>query len=349
MKIRDLELLLVEVPRMRPLAPLRSMLVRLSSESGLEGWGEVRPLWPPGELAMRRHLLSSALAGRSVFDIEELLALDTLASRPLRAGVEMACWDLIAKSADQPLRHLWGGAFRSHVPILARLPSEPLEIVPYWARELAGQGFHAQMIGSTGSIENDLATVSAVREMTGGHCPLALDAQGRYHASEILRLCAELETSRIAFVLDPLTDGEPFRMAHLRRQVLVPLSMSAGIHTPADVLSVAGSAAASGVVLSLEHLGGLLTAYKCGVVAAAASLHAILRQNDSLGVGVAAMLQLAACLPGFLGAHECTHHQLLDDVLVEPLQTVEGMFVVPQGPGLGVQIDRGKLEQYQIA
>ena len=68
----------------------------------------------------------------------------------------------------------------------------------------------------------------------------------------------------------------------------------------------------------------------------------------SLGIGMAAMLQLAAATPVFSHCHQCAYHHLRDDLLSEPLEIVDGMIAVPQGPGLGVDVDRAKLERYQI-
>ena len=118
---------------------------------------------------------------------------------------------------------------------------------------------------------------------------------------------------------------------------------------PADVLTLIRSQAAPFVVIDLERVGGLVPARKCASIAQAAGLSAMLGGGPSLGVGVAAMLQLAAATPALSGCNECAYHQLQDDLLVEPLEIVDGMIVVPQGPGLGVEIDRAKVEQYQVS
>jgi L-alanine-DL-glutamate epimerase-like enolase superfamily enzyme len=63
-----------------------------------------------------------------------------------------------------------------------------------------------------------------------------------------------------------------------------------------------------------------------------------------LGVAVAARLQLVASTPAFDGASESAYPTLLDDVLAEPLAVVDGQAVVPQGTGLGIEIDRAKVD-----
>ena len=65
--------------------------------------------------------------------------------------------------------------------------------------------------------------------------------------------------------------------------------------------------------------------------------------------GVAAALHLASATPTLSGANESAYHQLQDDVLAEPLELLGGMMTVPQGPGLGIDVDRAKVEQYSIA
>ena len=75
MKIHDLEFFLAAVAQSDSPTPTRSLLVRITTASGLEGWGESALAWRMGELAPRREALLAVLAGRSVYDIEELHTL----------------------------------------------------------------------------------------------------------------------------------------------------------------------------------------------------------------------------------------------------------------------------------
>ncbi len=100
--VSDLELYLVELECSGLEQPVRSMLMRLAADSGEEGWGESPSGWRPAEMDARRDALLAAIAGRSVFDVEELLGLEALASAPLRCAVEMASWDLMGRAISQP-------------------------------------------------------------------------------------------------------------------------------------------------------------------------------------------------------------------------------------------------------
>ena len=180
MTISDLEFYLVDIQRAGARAAVRSMLVRLATDSGLEGWGESRVSWRDGELSARRDALLPVLAGRSVFDIEELLTLKVLQDPPLRCALEMASWDLVGRVAGQPLCHLFGGGYRQRIPLAVRLTGSSDSQLAQAGRELAVQGFHWQIVASVGRFETDLAIVRAVRESVGAHVQLRLDVAGNY-------------------------------------------------------------------------------------------------------------------------------------------------------------------------
>ena len=348
MTISDLEFYLVEIACQGRDAPVSAVLVRLATDAGLEGWGEAGVGWRASELAARRDLLLPVLTGRSVWDIEELLALETLQDGPLRSAVEMACWDLVGRTAGQPLCHLFGGGYRRRVPLAVRLTGPSAGHVARLAREMADQGFHVQIVGSSGRPERDLQTLAAVREASGERAEVQFDAAESYDMETARDLCAELEGASLQFILDPLEDRELDRVASLRRQTSVPLAVRRAIQRPADVLALLRCGAAQTVVVDLQRVGGLLRARQCAAIARAGGLHAALTDGPSLGIGTAAMLQLAASTPAFSGCNESAYHQLQDDLLDEPLEIVDGMIAVPQGPGLGVQIDRAKVERYQV-
>lgn len=348
MEINDLEFYLVEIGRNEPGRPVRSLLVRLLTDEGLEGWGESSLAWRAAELAPRRDALLPVLAGRSIFDIEELHVLEALANPQLRAAVEMAFWDLAGRAAGQPLCRLLGGEYRRRIPVAVRLADGTPRRMARVARTLAEHGFHAQIVASGGRIEDDVAALAAVREALGDRAELRLDAMARFDVETARDLCAALEYAGVRFVLDPLGTRELYPVASLGRQTGVPLAVGRAIGGPADVLALVRCGAARFVVVDPEQVGGIVPARKCAAVAEAGGVAAVLRGGPSLGIATAAMLHLAAATPAFENCNECAVDQLHDDVLAEPLEIGDGMIAVPQGPGLGVQLDRAKMERYQV-
>jgi glucarate dehydratase len=348
MTINDLEFCLVEVGRADEATAARTLLVRVVDDEGREGWGESGLAWRPGELAARRHALLSALQGRSIFDIEELLTLEALRPPALRAAVEMACWDLIGRTLGQPLCRLWGGEYRPGVPVAARLPRAAAERVAEIAAALAEQGFLTQTVAAAGDTAEDERTLAAIRRRAGDRVELRLDGRLAYDLEAARDLCAQLEYDSPQFFADPLNTRELYPVASLARQTGVPLAVGRSIHGPADALAAVRSGAAAFVLLDLDQLGGLTAARKCAAVIEAGGAGAVLWGGPSLGIAAAAALQLAAATPALSAANECSYHQLRDDVLAEPLTAVEGIVAVPRGPGLGVEVDRAKVEQRQV-
>jgi len=349
MTIIDLEFFLVEVSCLGMPDPARSVLVRLLTTSGREGWGEAQLDWRPDELAARRNALLPVLAGRSLFEIEDLTGLAALRAAPLRCAIETASWDLIGQVAGLPLCHLFGGGYRRRIPLAVRLGGTSAGQVAQLARELAEQGFHAQIVASQGELDQDLELVAAIRQLTQDRAELRLDGAGSYDMETARDLCGDLENAGLEFVLDPLKTRDLDQIASLRRQTSLPLGVWRSIRSPTDVLAVVRCGAAPFVVVDLQLVGGLAAARRCAAIAQAAGLGAALCAGASLGIGSAAMLQVAAATPAFSHCHQCVPHQLQDDLLAEPLEVVDGMVAVPSGPGLGVEVDRAKLERCQVA
>jgi glucarate dehydratase len=349
MKISDLEFYRVAVPCGDSSQKIQSLLVRLASDAGLEGWGETSLEWRPSELAPRRQRLLPILAGRSIFDVEELAQLDALQVAGLRSALEMASWDLIGRAARQPLCHLLGGLYRSRIPVAARLANEPSESIAIRARELSERGFHTQILTCSGDAEVDGSRTLRVVEATGERVQFRVDGRGQYDVPAALELCQALETCPgVRYFLDPVSQGRFDQTAVLQRQTDVPLAVSLRIGSPGDIVEINRLGAAAHVVLAVDRLGGLGTVRRCTTVADAAGIAASLSVGRSLGIAVAAMLQVAASSPNLRTAHECAYHELSDDVLTHRLDLVDGMLAIPEGPGLGIDVDRSKLERYQV-
>lgn len=347
MKIHDVELFLVAVAQSDSLAPTRSLLVRITTATGLEGWGESSLAWRIGELAPRREALLAILAGRSVFDIEDLHSIEALAPAPLRSAVEMAVWDLLGRVLHQPLCNLLGGFYRRRVPISIRLATHHQKNVAHISRELAEQGFHTQTLASAGHPDEDIKNIKAIREMVGDRVELRLDGHSLFDMETARDLCAGIEFEDLQFFLDPLKAPELHAMASLGRQTSVPLAAWRAIRAPVDVLTAVRCNAAPFVEIDLEQVGGIAPARACAAIAEAAGVIPLLGGRTSFGIAAAAMLHLAAAIPAFASANEIATRQLRDSVLTDSFEIADGMMIVPQSHGLGIDVDRLKVEQHQ--
>jgi len=346
MKIRDVEFHIVRFGGGDGQSPVESVLACLTSDSGEEGWGEASLPWRLDELAARRGALLPSLEGRSIFEVEELVTLDAVDTPPLACALEMASWDLIGRIVSQPVCHLWGGSYRQRVPLVVRLPQPPADAVQL-ARELADQGFHLQVVSGTGDPQRDAETVVAVSEAAPDRIGVRVAGNGRFDLDSARQLCLALEEIGVECLIDPLDASRLDELAALARHSSVPVAVCRAIRSPRAMMAAVRAGAAGAVVIDPTRVGGLTTARKCAVVADAASMSASLTSPPSVGPALAAMVQMAAATTCLSGGYECDYQQLQEDVLCDPLEIVDGMIAVPSAPGLGVQVDRGKLDNFQ--
>jgi len=347
MKISDLELFLVELPLAGGTAAARRLVVHLATEGEQGGWGEAPCRWRSSELFPRLKLLLSVLVGRSIYESKDWVDLKMHGDAALAAALEMACWDVIGRRAGEPLCHLWGGRYRSHVPLAPRLAPASPEATALQVRELAEQGFFSQVLVTRGSVADDLELIQAVSEAAADHVELRLDAQSRYTLAEARQLCRELEETPLKGVIDPIATRHWDQLASLARQTNMPLAAASGITGPEDVFALARTGAVCSIVIAPHRVGSLQKTRKCIAVAEAARLSTSLNGVAALGLSTAAQLHLTAATPWLASAHLSTYHLLQNDILTEPLELADGMLTVPEAAGLGVEVDRGKLEQYQ--
>jgi L-alanine-DL-glutamate epimerase-like enolase superfamily enzyme len=258
----------------------------------------------------------------------------------------MALWDLIARAARQPLHHLLGGAYRSSVPLCAPLPSGSCELVAQWSRAMLAQGIGSQILATTGRVEEDWQRIAAVREACADRVQLRLDAACRYDLRSAMQLCEHLESGSVQFVVDPVSAPDAERLAIVGSTARILLGVSAGVETPADILQLARTQAASYVMIDPVRVGGLARARDCAVVAEAAGLAPTLRIEGTSGLALAATLHVAAATPGLLSGHGCSYPHLQADILSEPLRVTDGLLNVPTAAGLGVEVDRDRIERF---
>lgn len=321
------------------------LLVRLITDEQLEGWGEAVTRWRRPELVVRREHILPLVAGRSVFDIEELLALEGLEDNAFRFALETACWDVVGRIVGQPLCHLWGGVYRDRIPLAVRLAPGDAEAMACAARELLESGFTTQVFGATGDPEQDAARAAAIRDLTGGRVEVRIDGAGRFDAETARELCAHLETLGSPLLFDPLPSTDLNDFASLQRQVNTPLVVWRAIHGPEDVLALIRAGGIEHVIIDPAAVGGISRARSCAAVCQAGHIVCMLATGPSLGPAAAAVFQLSAATPAFSNGNECPIRDLFETALAGPWELGDGMVHVPNAPGLGVEVDPLRLEE----
>jgi L-alanine-DL-glutamate epimerase-like enolase superfamily enzyme len=353
--IRDLEFFSVAIPlptmsSSGGRAVTRSLIVRLVSHVGVEGWGEaVRTAMPLESLLPLRNQLLPMLMGRNVFDLEEFVRLDLQRFGSIRFAIETACWDMMGRICKQPICRFLGGEYRSHIPMTMQLTGKTPNELAAASQELANRGYHWQSLTLTGQWDDDLRLVRHVLDSLHHGVELRIDVAGQYEQEDCDKLLALLEKSGVSLLIDPLKDATPQQLAMLQKRTPIPLGIRSGMDSARDVLDVAGCGNLSWLILEPQRLGSLLELRKCADIAEAAGLHCIVDSCGSSGLITAAIIQSAAALPALSHGLYCTPSDLNAGILKDPFNVSGGLLHLALGPGLGIEIDRTKLEQFLVA
>jgi L-alanine-DL-glutamate epimerase-like enolase superfamily enzyme len=348
MIIRDLEFFSLAVSTTA--GKVRSLMVRLVSHTGVEGWGEaVNVAMRQDELLSLRNRLLPILSGRNVFDIEELVHLKLLPSESIRCCLEMACWDMMGRCCQQPLCRLWGGRYRKHVPITAKLIGTNSEELIQMSQELANCGYHWQLLPLTGLWDDDVAVIRKLHETVRNRVEIRIDAAEKYEWDDSLKLLKELEKCGISLFIDPLREPSLKDVSRMQKQTDVTLGVRLAIRSVRHVLDAAYFGSLSRLTLEPQQIGSLLEMKKCAVVAEAADIQLAVNSNDSVGPAFAAMAHFAASTLSAAPGLEYPVQFPEQSILKEPFHISDGLFHLTSDEGLGVEIDREKLEKYQSA
>jgi L-alanine-DL-glutamate epimerase-like enolase superfamily enzyme len=366
MKIERLEIIPFEMPYTRGDVTtslgrhdaMRNILVGLHADTGEVGWGEAAPLpTHSGEtqesmLALLQHALGPALLGRDPREIslrlQELQRV--LWGQPFtKAAIDYALHDLVARHLGVPLYQLFGGRCRDRYPLGWTIGWKSVAATAEEAVTAAREGFKAIKL----KIGNpdwgpDVQRVEAVRQALGEGFPVRVDANQGYAPHRAIEVVRRMARFDLQLVEQPVPRWDVEGLAHVRRSIPFPVMADEAAFSPADVLRIARADAADIINIKPQKFGGLAGSREVAALAGAAGLGVFASGRVCSGIGVAAAVHLYASLPaaGFEGEFADGVLVGADDLLVEPLVVTEGCVHVPGGPGIGVSLDRAKLERY---
>ena len=346
-----------------------AMLVEISTDEGISGWGEAYgPARPAASAVM--DFLAPLLIGRDPRDTEALWHL--MFARSLDYGqkglmlaalsaLDIACWDIKAKSAGLPLYRLLGAAETQAVPCYATGfyfgGGEPLE--RKFERE-AGlyleRGFRAAKMKVGLGVERDRELVGAVRKALGPGVRLMIDANHAYDPVTAIALARRVEQQDIFWFEEPVSPLDIDGYLAVKRGSPIPLAGGECEYTRFGFEPLLRKRAVDYAQPDLCACGGISEGLKIAALASIYNVHVTPHAWGS-SIGQAAALHFYAARPrhpGSLTAEdkmiECdqTENPFRTEVVQEPIRFERGQWFLPTGPGLGVEIDRAALRRYAI-
>lgn len=326
-------------------------LVKLTTDSGLVGWGESQaPLLPRVPAAVVTDLLGPAVLGRDPLKTavlhDELTHLMHARGHfgsflyDAVAGIDTALWDLKGKILQQPICELLGGSFRPTLRCYMSGLREPtLEGRVAAAKGALAQGYAGVKIFTGQALEKAGAEIEAVADAIGSGPFLAVDLICGYALPAALHLGRLLDARRAAWLEAPLAPQDVAGHARLAESLATPIAVGEVLRSVAEFLPWFQQRAL-GVAQPDVTRCGVTEAQRIADLARAFDVPTALHVGVCTGIGVAATWQVAAALPDYLiQEHQPKMLPAANRTLREPLVEKDGMLVVPAAPGLGVEVD----------
>lgn len=326
-------------------------IVRVDTDDGLTGWGEIAMSWGRVGRALCRDVeltIGPALVGQDPRDLPRCTrAVDTFLTLPFdgahaaRAAVEMALLDLAGKSYGLPVFRLLGGRARDAVPVAWPIPWGDVESTVDAATSAVAQGFRTVKlkVGRPGTTDREV--VGAVRDAVGETVEIKVDANMAYRsANQALAALRPLEQFRLQLVEQPLPPRDLDELARLRDRLETPLLLDESCWELRDVGEIVRRGAADVLNVYVTEMGGPAQAVKAFAAAEAAGLVGLLGSQCELGLATAACAHVGVAVPNLAYESDVVGPlRYVRDIVVEPPLIDDGLLHPPPGPGLGVEVD----------
>ncbi len=369
MKITDITCTHVNVPFDAPfwwtagLYPGASKtIIEIETDEGITGLGEA-PWWHFGEII--EHDLKPRLIGADPLDLADCESLcvppwqitantGENAATVAFGALELALWDIKGKVMGLPLYQVLGGAVRKDIPFTEYFSFRPEHngaggemsaeaIADYCLKMRDEHGstfFEGKLILGDPNLEID--TVRKLRAALGPNDMIRLDSNMQWSLTTARWVLREIEQYNIRNYEDPVATFE--EMAELRRHSIIPFST----HVP-DLRRAVDLGAPDYFVCNFAALGGIAKALKF-IAACEAMGKGFWCYSNDLGIMTAAYLHVPAATPWITEPSQSLFRWQIGDVIENgPFRQTGNTVRVPEGPGLGVTIDRAALAHWHKA
>jgi D-galactarolactone cycloisomerase len=358
MKITRVEPILIAVPYehggpkpMRPLGPwthMETLFVRVDTDAGITGWGEAFGF---AASPLTREAITRAVAPLCVgHDFSgDVAAFMTDLQRKLHAmgrhgpvsfalsGIDIALWDILGKAQGVPVHRLLGGATRDRIPTYASLLRYGKgDLVARYTQEAVARGYKSVKLH-----EHLIETIALGREAAGSGIAIMVDTNCAWSPDEALAMARKLKAYDLYWLEEPVDPVDDYdTMAHIRRET--GMTIAAGEARYAIDLG-----ALDVFQPSITKIGGILAMRKAITVAKEHGVR-VMPHSPYFGPGLVATLHvIAADLPHSLC--ERFYCELEAAPLGDAIMARDGHMKVPQGPGLGIDVDENTIARYRVA
>jgi O-succinylbenzoate synthase len=361
MRIERIDLAVVSLPLIRPFqtssstkSRLDHILVRVVAD-GVVGWGECAspsdPFYCPETTETCWHLLHDFLGpmvlGRDWSTIEELTALygKVKGNGFARAGLEVACWDLLARSKGLPLYKLLGGERPEILSGVSLGIESDLGVLFANIDQYLSEGYRRIKLKIAPG--RDVDVVRRVRERYPS-IALQVDANSAYTLDDVKTL-KQLDGFDLLLIEQPLAHDDIIDHAKLQAELETPICLDESIHSADDARKAIEIGACRAINIKVSRLGGLLESRRVHHVCRALGVPVWCGGMHEFGVGRAANVAIAS-LPGFTlpGDVSGSDKYYREDVVAPPVLARDGAIAMFEGPGIGVEPIEDRIRSHTL-
>jgi muconate cycloisomerase len=355
----------------------RYVVLRIETDEGITGLGEAPAIlsWggehgryfgedPEIVCHLVKNCFAPMLVGTDPTDVKGALAHMDVKVRGFpysKAMIESALLDITGRALGVPVYQLLGGLARRDVQVCHSVGVASPEISSEEAAQVVADGISWLQIKVPGVPATDLAIVKAVRKAVGDSVNIFPDINRGYpDAKTAINSIRAMQAEAAIYAVEQPVEGIA-AMAQVTRAVDIPVIVDEGCWNPQDAIDIVRHSSADVLSIYFTKAGGLIRSMEIGAIARAAGLRVNVNGSLEGGVGNAANLHLAAALEGNVLPGVITVNTLAgreqtkvggvfytDDVITEPFAYSRGSLRVPDGPGLGIELDEQKMDKYRV-
>jgi galactonate dehydratase len=367
MKVSGVKTFLVQPERAKTV-----LFVKVETDSGLHGWGEVYTV-TAREPALERlvHDLGSYLVGRDPLHIRhftQALYRDVAIKRGSMdfycavSGLEIALWDIAGKHFNTPVYNLLGGPCRGRIRIYGQPSGDAggasgLEALGRRAANTVAQGYSALKFDPFPGpwqtyVERDVEReavqrVATVREAVGPEVDILIEVHRRLSPRHAIWVGRQIEGYDPFWYEEPTPAENLDATAQVRRKINVPVVVGEALYTKYEFREALEKEAADIINPDICNVGGLLELREIAAMAEAHCVAVAPHGNNSTTVGLAASLQVAACIPNFLiMEYPMGWERVANEIAANPFKVEQGAIALPTAPGIGIELDEDALAKY---
>lgn len=364
MKVVRLETWIVSVPYKHAEISSRverggvtDILVKLTTDNGLVGWGECCSGADAPSIEMAAKAAAPFVLGRDPWQTEAIAAdyfrLGLWDYRPMTgafafAGIDQALWDLCGKACGQPLYRLFGGAARESVDYFYYLARGTPDEIARQAEDGVRRGYSCfyLKVGIDPLAETEM--LAALRGTIGPAGKIRVDANEAWSVPEGIRLARRWDSAfELDFVEAPVPIDPVENMREFRERSGVATCANEGLGRAADVYRVIKSRCADILCFSGYWVGSSRRFHTLSHVAHLEGMQVCKHTHGELGIAAAAAHHLLLTLPNVCPGVQQTAAVMEDDVLKTPLPIASGpTWGLIEEPGLGITVDEDQVRRY---